>query len=128
MAREQSDKIIYKRFDLNVNSSEATVKETFDLDKTIIRITGIKFTADLESKLYYRGTAKVVLGGEEVFPDNYHCRILMAGLAVAPKDRYTPLDHPPGNFQVKVDYFDKNHSSEAFAPYVVHLYLRMETE
>ncbi|HEX9510600.1 MAG TPA: hypothetical protein VF939_08955 [Puia sp.] len=121
-------KRIKKRFDIAVTAANGTFSQTFDLDKTIIGVYGILFTSDREDLLYYRGSQRIEINRDEVFPESYETRLLMSGINVSPNDRYYNLGGiPPGNGKVKVDYKDMDTSLAAFAAYRVSLYLDCET-
>ena len=122
-------KTLRKRFDLpGITFANATAKETYELEKHTTRLTGLLLTADRDDMLFHRGTVQILINGEEVIPDNYHAKLLMSGLGVSPKDRYLPLDLPPGNGIVKVSYQDSDNPSMPFAPYNVSVYLQTEIE
>ncbi|MEM6271427.1 MAG: hypothetical protein AAF998_18470 [Bacteroidota bacterium] len=122
-------KIIRKRYDLPlVQNAEKTAKGDFELDKHTARVRGMLLTSDRDEMLYHRGTVQILLNGEEVIPDQYHTRLLMSGLGVAPKDRYLPMDHAPGNGILKVVYTDNNSAVQVFDPYTVSVYLETELE
>jgi hypothetical protein len=118
---------IKKRFDIPVTQANTVHTKTFELDKTITRIHGILFTSDRDDLLYYRGTGKVEINGQEVFPDNYESKLLMTGLNVSPNDRFYTLGGiPTGNGKVKVDFRDNQSEAMAYANYRVSMYLDCE--
>ena len=119
---------IRKRFDVSVSSSGELVKGDFELDKNVTGITGALLTADLEAKLYHRGTFRLLIGGEEIFPDGYHAKLLMSGLGVDPSNRYHFLNFDPGNGVVRLEVTDNTHPTEAFSAYTVSMYLQLEVE
>lgn len=122
-----ADKTLRKRFDLpTIQSATGTAKGEFELDKFTQRITGILLTSDRDEQLFHRGTIEVTLSGEEIVPDGYHAKLLMSGLGVAPKDRFLPLDLPPGNGMVKITYTDTINAGATFSPYQVFVYLETE--
>src|SRR5687768_11218322 len=95
-------KRIKKRFDIAVPDAETLYSKTFDLDKNITAIHGILFTSDRDDLLYYRGTAKVELNRQEIFPEGYESKLLMSGLNVSPNNRYYILTGiPVGNGKLK---------------------------
>lgn len=100
-----------------------TVKEDFELDKHVTKVRGILLTSDRDDQLYHRATVQILVNGEEVIPDEYHAKLLMSGLGVAPKDRYLPLDLEPGNGIVKVAVSDNENPAIAFSSYTVSVYL-----
>lgn len=120
-------KRIKKRFDIHVTQSNEVYSKTFELDKNIIAVHGLVFTGDRDDLLYYRGSGKVEINRQEIFPENYETKLLMSGLNVSPNDRYYNLGGiVPGNGNVKVDYKDSNTSLVEFIAYRVTLYLDCE--
>lgn len=120
-------KRIKKRFDIDVASANATFSKTFELDKSIIAIHGLLFTSDRDDLMYYRGSQKIEINREEIFPEQYESKLLMTGVNVSPNERYYKLGGlVPGNGKVKVDYKDTNDDRLPFAAYRVSLYLDCE--
>ncbi len=120
-------KRIKKRFDLNITEPDAIQSQTFELDKTVVALHGLVFTADRDDFLYYRGAAKVEINRQEIFPENYECKLLMTGINVSPNDRYYNLGGiEPGNGKIKVDYKDTNASNTIYESYRVSIYLDCE--
>src|ERR1700730_14747102 len=120
--------IVKKRFDIRVTAASGSYSETFELDKTITKINGILFSSDRDDLLYYRGSQRVEINKEEIFPDEYESKLLMSGINVSPNDRYYDLGGlPPGNGHVKIDYKDTNYDAAPFVAYRVTLYLDCET-
>ena len=122
-------RLLRKRYDLDpVTTSGQVVREEINLDKDSARVAGILVTANRDDQLYHRGTISVLVSGEEVIPEQYHAKLLMSGLGVAPKDRYLPIDVAPGNGVVKVAYTDNPNPALAFSAYNVSIYLEIETD
>jgi hypothetical protein len=120
-------KRIKKRFDIDITAENAVTSKTFELDKTVEKISGLLFSSNRDDLLYYRGTAKVEINSDEIFPEDYECKLLMSGLNVSPNDRFYNLGGiPPGNFKVKVDYKDTLDARLAFTAYRVSVYLDLE--
>lgn len=118
---------IKKRFDINVTQQDAVASKTFDLDKNIVKVHGLVFTSDRDDLLYYRGTGKVEINRQEIFPEGYELKLLMTGLNVSPNDRYYQLGGViPGNGNVRVDFKDNDTAVIGFVPYRVTLYLDCE--
>jgi hypothetical protein len=117
-----------KRFDLPVTASGGTYSQTFELDKSITKINGLLFTSDRDDLLYYRGSQRVEINKEEIFPEEYESKLLMSGINVSPNERYYNLGGiPPGNGKIKIDYVDTDSVVATFAAYRVTLYLDCET-
>ncbi len=120
-------KPIRKRFDIMVTEAEKTVSQTFELDKNIVSVKGLLMTSNSDDLLYYRGSQRIEINKEELFPENYESKLLMSGINVAPKSRYYELeDVNIGNGLVRIEYQDRNNPTCTFSPYRVSLYLLCE--
>lgn len=119
-------KTIRKRFDIQVDSPAQRFKAEFELEKTIGRITGLLVTSDRDDLLFYRGTQRIEINGNEVFPEDYESKLLMSGISLQPNQRFFAVDLEPGNGMVAFTYTDSNHPNVVFAAYRVSLYLQAE--
>ncbi len=114
---------VKKRFDIAVTDPNMVYSKTFELDKNIAAVTGLLFTSDKDDLLYYRGSQKVEINKEEIFPENYESKLLLSGINVAPDNRYYDIgNQPAGNGTIKVEYRDMDDTRAAFTPYRVSLY------
>lgn len=119
--------IVKKRFDIPITTGDKIFSQSFELDKNITFIKGILLTADKEDLLYYRGSQKIEVNKQEVFPEDYESKLLMTGINVSPNSRYYNTGNlPVGNGIVKVEYKDRNDTRLAFEPYRISLYLDCE--
>jgi hypothetical protein len=119
--------MIKKRFDVSVTAGDRIFSQTFELDKNIIFIKGILLTADKEDLLYFRGSQRIELNKQEVFPENYESKLLMCGINVSPNSRYYNTGNlPVGNGLLKIEYQDRNDTRLAFETYRVSIYLDCE--
>ena len=119
--------IVKKRFDVTIASADKTYSQSFELDKTITFIKGILLTADKEDLLYYRGSQKIEVNKQEVFPEGYESKLLMTGINISPNQRYYDTGNlPVGNGIVKIEYRDQNDTRLAFEPYRISIYLDCE--
>lgn len=119
--------IIKKRFDLQVTEAGKTVSSVFELDKNISYVRGILLTSNKDDLMYYRGSQKIEINKQEVFPEGYESKLLMCGINVSPNVRYYETGHTTvGNGQVKMEYKDSQDSRVAFEPYRVSIYLNCE--
>ena len=122
-------KAIKKRFDIQITESKQSISKAFDLDKNVVLINGVLLTSDKDDLMYYRGSQKIEINGEEFFPDNYESKLLMSGINVAPKQRYYDLGGIlPGNGTIKLSYTDTEDSRTPFVPYRVSLYVDCSLE
>ncbi|HVI45236.1 MAG TPA: hypothetical protein VM802_10210 [Chitinophaga sp.] len=119
--------LVKKRFDIQVSSAGQAVTQTFQLDKNITSIKGILLSADKEDLLYYRGSQRIEVSKNELFPDGYESKLLMSGINLSPHLRfYETGSLPVGNGIVKIDYRDNGDGRTTFEPYRVSLYLNCE--
>jgi hypothetical protein len=122
-------KPIKKRFDLPIEVPGKVFIRNFELDKTIKAVKGVLVTSDKDDLLYYRGSQKIEINKEELFPENYESKLLMSGINVPPRQRYFDLGKiNPGNGSVRVTYSDTEDGRTPFSPYRVSIYLDCETE
>jgi hypothetical protein len=120
-------KRVKKRYDIDVTAASAIHSKTFELDKTVEKVHGILFASDRDDLMYYRGSGKVEINSDEIFPEGYETKLLMSGLNVSPNERFYNLGGvPPGNFKVKVEYKDTADARLQFVPYRVSIYLDVE--
>jgi hypothetical protein len=122
-------KRVKKRFDIDITGAGASQSKTFELDKNITAVHGLLITSDRDDLLYYRGSQKIELNRQEIFPENYESKLLMSGINVSPNDRYYNLSGlAPGNAKLTMTYADSNHVSAPFVPYRVSIYLDCEMD
>lgn len=122
-------KTVKKRFDLQVNEANKTISSGFELDKNIVAVKGLLLSSDRDELLYFRGSQKIEINREEIFPENYESKLLMSGINVSPGSRYYELGSiNSGNKNVKVEFKDSDDGRTVFTPYRVSLYLECEME
>lgn len=120
-------KRIKKRYDIDVTAANALHSKTFELDKNVTKVHGMLFASDRDDLMYYRGSAKVEINSDEIFPEGYETKLLMSGLNVSPNDRFYNLGGvPPGNFKLKVEYKDTADARLQFVQHRVSIYLDVE--
>ncbi len=116
--------IIKERFDLKITAATQVFKGDFELDKNADTVLGIAMTSDRDDLLYHRGSQKIQLNDQELFPEDYESKLLMTGLNVSPNERMILIgDAPSGNGKVEVWFKDTDSPSAVFAPYRVTLYV-----
>lgn len=115
--------IIKERFDLKVTSANQVFKEEYELDKNAEYLFGIAITSDNEENLFYRGSQKMQLNDQELFPEDFESKLLMSGLSVSPNHRMVKIGFvKTGNGRVEVWYKDTDHPKALFAPYRISFY------
>lgn len=121
--------IIKKRFDIIVSEAKMTVKEQFELDKNVTRITGILLTSDREDLLYHRGSQKIEINNEEIVPEKYESKLLLSGMNVSPNERFYKINNTAtGNRLLKMEYTDTDDGRSYFSIYRVSIYVECEIE
>jgi hypothetical protein len=117
-------KPVRKRFDIQITTANSSTTEIFEMEKSITAYKGMLFTSNMDDMLYFRGSARVEINKDEVFPDGYESKLLMSGINVSPDRRYFTLENmKPGNGQVKIEFVDTDDGRTTFEPYRVSLYL-----
>lgn len=119
-----AQKIIYKRYNIDISSADSRTKTDFELDKNVETVIGLTLTSDREDMLYHRGSIRLSLNGEEVFPEGYASKLLISGLAVPPDERYYRTELRPGNGMITLSFEDTHHPLAPFSPYRVSLYVK----
>lgn len=118
---------IKKRYDIEITQENGLHTRTFELDKNIVKVYGLLLESNRDDFLYYRGTCKIELNRQEIFPEGYAAKLLLSGINVSPNDRYYDLGClEPGNGQIRVEYKDNPHILLTYENYRVSLYLDCE--
>jgi hypothetical protein len=115
---------VRKRFDLQITDANSRVVEMFEMEKSITAYKGMLLTSNMDDMLYFRGSLRLDINKEEVFPEGYECKLLMSGINVSPNERYFDLkEMRAGNGQVRVESEDTDDGRTVFQAYRVSLYL-----
>lgn len=116
--------IIKERFDLQITDVDQVTKGEFEIDRNANFIQGILLTSDQDDLLFYRGSQKIQINDQELFPENFESRLLMSGLNVEPDSRAITLGNiESGNARLEIWYKDSNHLRTRFQPYRVSIYV-----
>jgi len=102
--------------------------DNLELPKHTKFVKGLQLISNVPDKLYYRGSQRIEIGGEELFPDGFDSKILMSSVSVAPRERFFELgDVLPGDLLIKVRFEDKDHTAAPFGDgYQVRLVILIE--
>ena len=120
-------KRIKKRFDLDVTEANTIHSKTFELDKNITTINGLLMTSNRDDMLYYRGSQKIEINRDEIFPEGYESKLLMTGINVSPNERYYNVGgKAPGNGKLTLAYKDTDYQGLNFEQYRVSIYMDCE--
>ena len=116
--------VIKERFDIQVTNPGTVVKGEFELDKNAQKVMGFSITSDRDDLVFYRGSQKIQLNDNELFPEDFESKLLMTGLNVAPNDRMIKIGNvDSGNGRMEVWYKDTEVPAVAFVPYRVSIYV-----
>ncbi|MCZ8354656.1 MAG: hypothetical protein O9340_07970 [Cyclobacteriaceae bacterium] len=121
-------RLVDKIFTFTVVDAGVPVSKKFDLDKNVKVVHGIMMSSDRPNLLFYRGSQRIELSGEELFPEDFESKMFMSGLSVAPDDKYKSLGNGviAGNGELKIQYKDVKNPNVQFAPYKVIINLLCE--
>jgi hypothetical protein len=119
---------VEKVYTINVETEGQPVSKKFDLDKNVKLVLGILLSSDRPNLLFYRGSQRIEISGDELFPEGYESKILMSGLSVAPDQKFRSLGNGAvaGNGEVKILYQDTPNPNAVFQPYKVSIILQCE--
>lgn len=113
-----------KKFKIPITAANTTVSQTFEMEKTVMSLRGLKIDANYQEQIYNRGTQRIEINGDEIFPDDYDSRGLMSGIDTDVNGRHWTLDNmKPGNGLIKLEYTDTDDGRTPFTPYVVRFYV-----
>ncbi len=116
--------IIKERLDINITLEGEVKKGEFQLDSNADVVYGIALTSNFEELLYYRGSQKIQVNDQELFPENFESKLLMSGLSVAPNQRVVKVGLvESGNGKVEVWYKDTESDKASFEAYTVSIYI-----
>ncbi len=120
--------IVYKTFSFLVDTPATSYTKKFELDKNIKLVRAIMLSSNKPNQLFFRGSQKVEVNGEELYPEDYESRLLMSGISVPPNERYVDLGDAvlSGNGEVKIVFKDINNTLAPFDAYQVILNLKCD--
>ena len=100
----------YKVYSFDVTQKNQSLSPEFDIEKNAKEVVGIALSADLRDILFYAGTQRIDIGGVEIFPEGYESNLLLAGVSVAPNDKFHKFNPglSIGNGKIKVYFVDKS--------------------
>ncbi|MEY3377052.1 MAG: hypothetical protein RL463_1362 [Bacteroidota bacterium] len=121
-------KYVHKTFSFLVDTPATSYNKKFDLDKNVRVVLGLLMSADDPRKLYFRGSQRIEISGDELYPEDYESKLLMSGISVSPNDKYLSLGNGvlSGNGEVKILFKDTESVYAQFEPYKVNLVLKCE--
>ena len=117
-----------KVFSFLVDTEGQPVSKKFDLDKNVKLVRGMMMSSDRPNLLFYRGSQRIELSGEELYPEDFESKMFMSGMAVAPDNKYKSLGDGvvAGNGELKIQYKDTLNPNAPFEVYKVIIILLCE--
>lgn len=121
-------KITHKSFSFVVDTPSTSYSKKFDLDKNVRVVLGLLISSNDPKQLYFRGSQRLEISGDELYPEDYESKLLMSGISVPPNEKYLDLGNGvlSGNGEVKILYKDVENVNAPFAAYKVMLVLKCE--
>lgn len=121
-------RLVDKVYSFAVDVQNTPYNKKFDLDKNVKLVRGIILSSDKPNILFYRGSQRIEISGDEIFPEDFESKLLMSGIAVAPNQKYRSLGNGviAGNGEVKVQYKDTQNPNASFTLYKVIIILQCE--
>ncbi|HEY9008089.1 MAG TPA: hypothetical protein VIM75_18235 [Ohtaekwangia sp.] len=121
-------RIVDKPFTFTVEAEGEPVNKKFDLDKNVKLVRGILMSSNYPNLLFYRGSQRIEISGEEIFPENYESKLLMSGISVAPDQKFRTLGNGvvAGNGELKIQYKDTANARAPFESYSVTIIVQCE--
>ena len=116
------DKVVKPRlFSIQVTAEGQPVSKTFSLDKNVKLVLGVQLTSNDPKLLFYRGSQRIEISGDEIYPEDFESKCLMSGLSTEPNKRYDLFGNAviPGNGEIKVLYKDSPNPNAPFVAYKV---------
>lgn len=121
-------RIVYKTFSFLVDNPNISYNKKFELDKNIKLVSALMLSSNKPNQLFFRGSQKLEINGDELYPEDYESRLLMSGISVPPNERYVDMDDAvlAGNGEVKIVYKDTDNVLAPFDSYRVILNLKCD--
>lgn len=121
-------RLVDKVFSFTVDAQATPYSKKFDLDKNVRLVHGILLSSDRPNMLFYRGSQRIEINGDELFPEDYESKLLMSGIGVPPDEKFRTLGNGvvTGNGEVKIQYKDTHNPNADFIPYKVIIVLQCE--
>jgi hypothetical protein len=121
-------KIIHKSFSFLVDNPSTNYNKKFDLDKNVRVVLGLLVSSDNPRLLFFRGSQRLEISGDELYPEDYESKLLMSGISVPPNEKYVELGNGvvAGNGEIKMLYKDTDNSNAPFTTYKVTLVIKCE--
>jgi len=121
-------RLVDKVYSFVVDTENGVYNKKFDLDKNVRLVRGMLISSDLPIVLYYRGSQRIEISGDEIFPEDYESKLLMTGLSVPPDEKFKTLGDGvvAGNGEIKIQYKDLPNPTTPFVAYKVLITFRCE--
>jgi hypothetical protein len=114
----------YKRLDVSIDASQKIIKSApFTLDKSIEFVDAVSITSTNESAIFGL-QHRLVISGNEVFPDEFAARLIFSYASTPPNDRFFDIGKvPAGNGSIQMSLYDNTDPAD-FGAYKVSFFFR----
>lgn len=122
------NRLVEKVYSFSVDTENGVYNKKFDLDKNVKLVRGILISSDSPVMIFYRGSQRIEISGDEIFPEDYESKLLMSGLSVPPDDKFRTLGDGviAGNGELKIQYKDNTNANAPFVSYKVLVIVQCE--
>lgn len=127
-SKKMAGRIVYKTFSFLVDTPNISYNKKFELDKNIKLVKAIMLSSNKPNLIFFRGSQKLEINGDELYPEDYESRLLMSGISVPPNERYVDMGDAvlAGNGEVKIVYKDTDNILAPFDSYRVIINLKCD--
>ena len=122
-------KYFSKDFNISITTAGQSIKQNFELDKTMKTVTHFTILSNREDLLYYRGSFGLDINKEEVITEGYSVKKVVCWPSVPADLRLKCIGAmEAGSGVIKFQYSDTPDGLTTFQPYTVTLSLEGERE
>ena len=68
-------RLVDKVYSFAVDAQNTPYNKKFDLDKNVKLVRGIILSSDKPSLLFYRGSQRIEISGDEIFPEDFESKL-----------------------------------------------------
>src|SRR6185437_13596941 len=101
-------KFVKRRYSFQVTTPSTLYPQKFELDKNVKLVKELLMSSSNPSLLFYRGSQRLEINGEEIYPEDFESRLLMSGISVPPDQKFASLGEAvvAGNGEIKLQFKD----------------------
>lgn len=113
--QKQNLKKVVKTFKFAAEQNKTVKPQNLELPSQTVLVTGLIASADSKSKLNFRGSLRISIGGDELIETETPAQIFLSSVGVDVNKRFWDLgDIEPGDFSFKPEYTDEDNAAAAW--------------